>query len=583
MQYRPQRQTAQKPTFDRAILLKALLFIVGAIFIGRLFYVQIVQHDFYQAQAVAEHLKKFEIPASRGVISVKDGQTSVPLVLNEQRYTLFADPKFITDSDDSAAKIVALVGGDKNEVAKKLSGDNRYVILAKKLTKDQVNRIKDLKIKGIGIKETSVRTYPQGSLGAQVVGFVNDDNEGQYGIEGYLNKELSGDTGVQKAITDVNGVPLAVNNDNIVKPAEPGKDTTLTIDIGMQRLVEEKLKEGVDKSKAVKGSALLVDVNTGEIKAMANYPTYDPNQFDKVTDQSLFVNTAITGAWEPGSVLKPLLAGAALNEGKINTNFSYFDTGVVQIADRKITNSLPWGAQTMTLQDILQKSLNTGAVQVLKQLGGGDLNDQGRQIWYDYLVNRYQFGKQTGIEQSGEVEGYLSKPNEGDAKNVRYANMAFGQGLTVTPIQIASAYASLVNGGIYYKPHLVYSQKINGKDVITKPEVVRKDAVTPGTSASIRELIRVTLEKNNPAAVRAGYSLGAKSGTAEIAGPNGEYKADAFNGVYIGYIGGDAPKYVLLVRLDDPKGDRFASTTAARYWSEISNGLIDNFAIPPKK
>lgn len=583
MNYRSQQQTPQKTNrIDRGQVLKVCLFVFGAIFISRLFYVQIIRHDFYSAQALAEHTKKYEISAPRGLIKAQDGTGTTTLVLNEKRSLVYADPKYIADSSDSAKKITGILGGNESDLEKKLSGSSRYVILAKKIPNDQADRLRKLSLKGIYFKDVSVRTYPQGSLAAQLLGFVNDDEQGQYGLEGYLNTELSGKNGIQKAVTDVNGVPLAVNNDNIAKQAEPGDDVTLTVDLGMQHLMEDKLKEGVETTKAASGSGVILDVSDGSIKAMANYPTYDPNAYDKVTNQRLYENKTVTDAWEPGSIMKPLLIAAAFNENKITPEFSYYDQTYVQIQDRKITNALNYGAQTMTVFNILQKSLNTGAVTVLKQFGGGEITLQARQLWYKYLTEQYGFGKITGIEQSGESPGYVAKPDEGYAQDVRYANMAFGQGLTVTPLQIAAAYIPLVNGGTYFKPHLVSTIDKNGT---SQPYADNKGmrVLSPTSADEIKVLLQKTLEANNRAAVRDGYVLGAKSGSAQVAGDNGAYSATITDGVYVGYLGGDAAKYVLLIRLDDPKTDQFASTSAARVWAWVSNGLIDNFSLQPKR
>lgn len=581
MNYRSQKNSKPKSIkIDRTQILRVFLFVFGAIIISRLFYVQIIRHDYYTAQALAEHTKKYEIPAPRGLIKVQNGSSTTTLVLNEKKKLVYADPKYIADSAEASKKIVSVLGGSQADLQKKLSSNSRYVILAKKTPLDQSDRLKKLEIKGVYFKDVSIRTYPQGSLAAQLLGFVNDDGEGQYGLEGYLNNELSGKNGIQKAVTDVNGVPLAVNNDNVAKQAKAGDDITLTIDLGMQRLVEDKLKEGVESTRSVSGNAVLLDVSDGSIKAMANYPTYDPNNYDKVTDQKLFTNNVVTGAWEPGSVMKPLLIAAGLNENKINTNFTYFDAGFVQVQDRRITNALPYGAQTMTVLDVLQKSLNTGAVTILRQFGNGEITLEAREIWYKYLTEKYKFGKPSGVEQNGEAAGYIARPDEGDAQDVRYSNMAFGQGMTVTPLQIAAAYVTLSNGGVYHKPHLV--KTIN--NVASKNSVDATKPVLESSSANtVKEYMQKVLESNNKVAVREGYKLGAKSGSAQTAGDNGTYKSDVYNGVYIGYIGGDTPKYVLLVRLDEPKTDAFASTSAARVWSWVSNGLIDNFSIPPKK
>jgi cell division protein FtsI (penicillin-binding protein 3)/stage V sporulation protein D (sporulation-specific penicillin-binding protein) len=578
------RQPKQKTLkVNRIQLLRVLLIIIGSVFIFRLFYIQIVKHEYYQSQALAEHIKKFEISAPRGIIRFQDGDKTVPVVLNEPRYIIYADPKYISDSEVTASKIVEIIGGNKKDIKKKLeTDDSRYVVLAKKMTKAQVNRIDALNIKGIGKKETMTRTYPQGSLAAHLLGFVNDDGKGQYGIEEYMNDELAGKPGLERAITDIKGVPLAVNNDNILQQAKPGKDLTLTIDLSMQQMAEDYIKSGVDRTSALRGSVIIMEINTGAIKAMANYPTYNPSQYDKINDQSIFINTATSMPWEPGSVMKPLTVSASLNEGKSNPNTSYFDPGYVKVGDRTVTNAVPWGAQNTTIRDVLVQSLNTGAVFALKTLGDGSINSTARNIWYKYLTDHYRFNKQTGVQQTGETVGYIADPNEGDGLEVRYSNTSFGQGLSVTPIQLIAAYAAVINGGNYYKPTLIADSDKNGKVVDPKSTLVAKDVVSINTSEQIKDILRNALEVNNKAALRKGYVLGAKSGTAEVADKNGNYRTDVYNGSYIGYIGGaDGPKYIMLVRIDEPKTSGFASAQAYKIWDEISNKLIDIIALKP--
>lgn len=579
---RNQLRPSKIHTLNRVQILKGLLIVVGIILIGRLFYVQIIRHDYYQAQALAEHIKKFEISAPRGIINLEDGNSIVPVVLNEQRYTIYADPKYISDAGDTANKLIGLLGGDKAALKKKLETSNsRYVILAKKMTKDQANRIDALQLNGIGKQEISARTYPEGNLASQVLGFVNDDGKGQYGVEEYLNSSLSGKSGLEKAVTDVRGIPLAVNNDNILLQAQPGKNITLTLDIGMQRMVEDILKTDVAQTQSKRGMAIIMDAKTGAIKAMAGYPNFDPSQYTSVTDQSVFSNPNVTMPWEPGSVMKPLLFGAAFTEGTANPESSYFDPGYVDVDGSHIVDSINWGAQTMTLHDVINKSLNTGAVFVLKTLGGGDINEKARTIWYNYLTAHYFFGKLTGIEQSGEAAGFVNGPNQGYGLNVRYANMSFGQGITLTPLQLVAAYDAILDGGTYYKPTLIANTDNNGS---FKPTIVANNVISSQASSEIRNLLQAGLEGNNKAAVRDGYILGAKSGTAQIPDGKGGYRTDAYDGVYAGFIGNNyGPQYIMVVRLDEPKtsASGFASGEAAKVWAEMSNKLIDNFAIQP--
>lgn len=571
--------------FDRSVFFKIALYGFGFIFVVQLFNIQILKHDFYAKEALAEHVKKFEIPAKRGIIYANDGYQKVPLVLNEDKYIVYADPKFITDSRVASEKLVAVMGGDVKVVQEQLNKNSRYVILAKKINKDVAERIKELKIKGVGIEEVSVRTYPQGQLASHVLGFVNDDGEGQYGVESFLNDKLAGKSGQKNEITDVNGTPLAVNND-ITKAnnPSPGEDIELTIDLRLQQIVENQLKDAVTRTNSQKGSVVIIDPNNGQIKAMANYPTYNPADYAKTEDLSVFTNTAISGAWEPGSVMKPITMSASFNEGKLSRQNSYYDAGFIKAGDTTIKNAVEFGAQTMTIDDVITKSLNTGAVYLYKSLGGGNYNEQARNTWFDYLTNHYMFNKVTGIELANEQPGFVKAPkDDGAGIDVTYANMAFGQGMTITPLQLASAYSALTNGGIYYKPTIIKATSDkNAEFVDKKAEIVKSDVISKPISDDIKDLLHKSLLINNKKADRAGYLLGAKSGTAQVSDGAGRYKENAYNGAYVGYLEGKKLEYVVVTRMDEPKTSGFASFQAGILWSEITNEIIDSVAIEPR-
>jgi cell division protein FtsI/penicillin-binding protein 2 len=279
--------------------------------------------------------------------------------------------------------------------------------------------------------------------------------------------------------------------------------------------------------------------------------------------------------------MKPLIVSAAFTEKAATPETSYFNPGYITVRDRTITDSTQWGAQTMSFRDIINKSLNTGAVFVLKTLGGGSINDRARNIWYDYLTKHYFFAQNTGIQQSGEAAGYVPDPNEGEGLEVRYANMSFGQGLTVTPIQMIAAYNAIINGGTYYQPNIIAKTTDGTAETKINPKIVANNVISSDASNNVRQMLKESLEINNKAAVRSGYNLGAKSGTAQIA-ENGVYRTDLYNGAYVGYLGGDSPKYIILVRLDGPRTAGFASAEAYKTWNVISNSIIDNFAIKPK-
>jgi len=583
---------------NRIIWLKLILILAGFILTSRLFYLQIIKHDYYQQSASSEHSRLFNPSSPRGIIYLSDGSGTVPAVLNVIKYTVIADPAIIKNADDAVSKLSPILNMNPDSLKKLLISKTQYSVLAKKVDQVTADKIKSLNLVGITLQEKNERTYPQGQLASQVLGFVNDDGQGQYGVEQALNKDLAGQAGEVYKVTDVNGVPLVLGNTVVKQKEITPKDVTLTLDIAMQNIVERALGEGVQQDGATQGSALIMDANTGAIKAMADFPTYDPSNFATVSDPSVFSNLAVSNAWEPGSVMKPLLMGAAFTLGTASPSTTYKDTNSVTIDGFSISNSINWGPQMMSLQDVISKSLNVGAVFVLKTLGAtpqqlqqadyssindGPITDKARQNFYDYLTNHYQFGNPTNIEQVGESSGFVNKPNAGEAVDLRYANMSFGQGITVTPIQLAAAYAALINGGTYYMPSLVQSESSDGNVVYNfKPQIVKSNVVSANASQEVRALMINSLNANNRSATRAGYSIGAKSGTAQQADGKGGYKTNSYNGAYVGFIGGDNAKYIILVRLDGPQTSGFASAAAAKVWTTISNQILDDFPIQPK-
>lgn len=567
-----------------------LLLVIGGIFVIRAFYLQVIQHDYYQTSAFRSQLKQYEIPAERGVISAYSGTSVVPLVLNETLYTLFADPKYIKDHLRYAQAIQKVMGGDTAHYEKLLkTSDTRYVILGKKLNKDQKDKIEALKLKEIGARETPYRTYPDGSLAAQLLGFVNGEGEGTYGIEQALNQQLSGTPGQLKAITDSRGVPLPANKNNLVNEPKSGQNVVLTIDIGIQQQVEDILKTSVESTRAKAGSALVIHAQSGAVKAMANFPTYRPAEYSKVADANLFNNSTTTEPLEVGSVMKALTAAAALNEGVVNTGTTYYDPSFYKIDNATVKNvEEDGGPGTKNVQDILQLSLNTGATWLLMQLGGGEINQKGRTVWHDYMTDHYHLDKITGIEQGYEATGHIPAPNKGFGLNITYANTTFGQGMSATPLQMGAAFTAVVNGGTYYKPYLVDKQiDVNGKVTVTKPTVVSSSVIKPTVSNQLVSMLEYTLYTNRftygADLVPTNYSIGGKTGTAQITKPEGGYYDDRYNGTYLGFVGSGDSQYVIVVVMKEPRVVGYAGAKAAApVFLKIADTLINNYDVSPK-
>lgn len=559
---------------DNTIWLFFALIFVGILLIGRLFYVQVIKHDSYKNAAIAEQLKKFSIPAERGKILIRDGDDSLPIVLNESKYLIFADPLYIENSLEIAKKIQPLIGGSIEDIEKKLSSKSRYVELIKRADKDVTDKIKELEIRGIVSKEIRVRSYPQGEMAAQVLGFVNDDGLGQYGIEEWLDNDLKGENGILKAVTDIRGVPLAGNADNIVQPSVSGKNVTLTIDATVQRIAEDALKEEALKSKPSSASAIVMDVKSGAIRAMANWPSYNPALYREVEDFNIFKNSTVTDALEMGSVMKTLTVASAFDQGLVNEKSTYNDLGYVNVEGLKITNALGLPASTRSMYEIIRYSLNTGVVHLLELMGGGQVNQKARETWYDYLYNHYRFGQLTGIEQVGETKGIVPDPNKENGAGIQYANTSFGQGIAVSAIQMLAAQASIFNGGTYYKPTLIHSTTDStGSENIIASTVLKYDAISKSASEQIVSLLEQNVVNTQQVPLREGFRIGGKTGTAQIPDDTGGYKEDFNVGTYIGFVGAKEIEYAILVTISEPKVSDFAGYYVAR---PIFNSIVKN-------
>lgn len=581
-------------TIKRVHLLYVALMLVIGIFGVRLFYVQVIRYSHYKQAALSDQLKQYQIPASRGTISVQDNNGTVPIVLNQTLYTLYADPVYIKSPAKVAADVARIIGGQASDYQPSLTehGGVRYVVLAKRLTAAQQQQILALKLPGLGTIAQDYRTYPQGNLAAQVLGFVNDNGQGEYGVEQALNPQLAGQPGMLKAITDVNGVPLAASPDNIDKPAVPGDNVTLTLNLGMQAAMEKILQADYKATKSQQLSAVIIDPNTGAVKAMANMPTFDPSQYYNTPNPSYFQNGVTSDAIEPGSVMKLLTTAAALNQHVIQPDTTFYDPAHWVVDGFNITDiKIDGGAREESIASTLNLSLNTGATWMLMQMGGGQLDAKGRQIWHDYMVNHFRLGQPTGIQQGYESSGYVPPwQNNGAGIDLTYANTSFGQGVTVTPIQMAAAVSSILNGGIYYKPYVVDQlTKPDGQVSQTKPTVLQRNVVSPQVSQDMWSLMEYVVQGHLDAGYAymnfgPNYIVGGKTGTAQVADPktNAYYK-NKYNGTYIGFVGGDKPQYVIVVFSILPNVPGYAGTNAGQFvFAHLAHMLIDNGYVAPK-
>ena len=572
---------------SRTRILAIVILAIMAIFVVRLFYLQVIKHDYYIGLAKQEQESRFVIPASRGGIFAMNGVEPVPLVMNTTVYTVFADPVTIKDKAKVVETLRQIAGGNVRTGFDTLLDrkDTRYQILATKLSRIQADKIKAIGLNGVGFQEVSQRVYPEGGLAAQILGFVNTTGKGVYGVEGYENDALSGKDGLLQAVTDVSNVPLTIGNDNISIPKQDGKNIVLSVDRNVQSYVEEALARGLQKNGAKQGSALVMDPNTGKILAMANSPSYNPAEYGQVTDIAAFNNDTISAPYEPGSDIKTYTLATGIDKGVVKVNDTYNNTDYIKVGDITVSNATKGHTGNITFQTALTWSLNTGFVTVAQRLGNGsDITKEARDTMYDYFHNRLGLGTLTGVELANEAAGTVISPDQADGNAVRYSNMAFGQGLDATIVQVAAGFSALVNGGNYYKPTVINGYMTeNGYQYDPAPAPLRANVITKSTSDQVKQATHDARASAFGYTDKQGYYVGGKTGTSQVI-INGQYSNTETIGTYLGFGGGseDHPQYVIMVKVSGKDQILGGAQDTLPIFTDISNWMLDYLKIQPK-
>ncbi len=609
---------------SRYILVYVALFAVFGVMGLRLFQLQIVDHDKYVVKANAERTKQTVIEAKRGQIYMMSGDDDVEaVVMNERVWRVFVDPYYIVKNYSKYKEVIGdliddALGDSKTYQGKWStiwqSGENKnmYTVLAKEVDYKTARALRDarivtgkdangrditIKIPGYGLQETTRRVYPSKSLAAQILGYefecpVKDENGKlqsrtcRAGVEKAFDAQLTGVDGKVNATYDINNVQLSIGSEYVETPAKDGQNILLSMDINIQRKVENVLQETVDnKASVTAASVVVMNPQNGKIMAMANYPTFDLNNRNKIPENAAD-NRVTTLPYEPASTCKPFVYATALDKGAITPQMTYTNTGSTKVDDRTIYNANRSMQHTgeITFATALDYSLNTGSVEVLRRIGGGTITKSARETYYDYLYNKFGLGQKTGIEIDEEI-GTLYSPSHQEGNAVRYSNMTFGQGMSATMIQMAAGFSSLVNGGNYYKPTL-YGGVVdsNGKITPAESNEALRTTVSANTSATMRKMLKEVRSINGGANDPKGYNIGIKTGTAETVNEKGQYTSDKTDASVLGFGGADGedeiPQYVIMVRLDG-NSLLWGSVDAVPVFTQISNYLIDYLRIEP--
>jgi cell division protein FtsI (penicillin-binding protein 3) len=576
--------TAPSP-HGRLTILKTLCLLMMALFVGRLFYMQIIQHDKYVAMAQNEQVKSLVVKAKRGEIYALDNGKPVKLVLNENVYTVFVDPTEVEKPDEIVEAVRKIAGGTTEKDIKNLvrAKPNRYRIIAKNVSRQQAQLLREKRLAGLGLQKTTRRIYPEAKLASHVLGFVNAEEKGQYGVEERLDDRLTGKDGLLKAVTDVRNVPLTIGGKSVREPAKDGENIVLSIDRNIQAYVEEALDAQMKKIGATKGSVVVLDPQTGKVLSMANLPDYNPEEYTKVTNGEAFNNSVITAPYEPGSVMKTFTIATALDKGVMTPESTYNNTDYITIGDRTISNASKGQTGVITMQHALNWSLNTGMVTLAQRLGDGENITYGaRKTMYSYLNDRFGLGERTGVELTGEVAGRIISPDEPDGNAVRYSNMSFGQGMDSTMMQVAAGFSSIVNGGKYYRPTVI-AGNVNkyGDYTPANPNKVQNHPISKSASATAKKMIRDARRAFYAENDRQGFDVGGKTGTSQTL-INGSYDNNQTVGTYIGYGGDSKPRYVIMIQVSAPGKSFSGNESAMPVFTSISNWMIDYMKLQPK-
>lgn len=556
---------------------------------ARLFSIQIIEHDKWVEAADAQHTLLEKIVAKRGEIYMMDMNDPVPVVLNQTVYSVIIDPA-MTDKEKIKA---ALEKNAPDKITKDIDElyeieGLRYFVIARNVSRDAAKAIADEGIAGVWFQNNSQRVYPEGTLASGLLGFVNADGIGQYGVEGSLNEKLKGKDGMLKTISDINNIALSIGDDNIKIPAENGKNIVLTVDRGIQRGVEEILAQAVNETPATNFSALVMEPTTGKVLAMANYPNYDPANYGNVKDASAYINYVTEIPYEPASTCKPFAFSAAINEGRMTGETTYWNEGYEIVDGWRINNAEQRSSiyGEISMKTALYWSLNTGSINALKLLGDDPsrITQSGREKLYDYYHNKFRLGQATGIELI-EAEGTIADPNEGYGRDSVYANMTFGQNMYVTMIQVATAFSAVVNGGYYIEPTIIAGEYENGMLTSAEKKTNITQVISEDTSAMMRDLLRNNRNYKVRGGIdRIGYAIGGKSGTAQVV-RNGSYDNTMSETIasYIGFGGtdGELPKYVIMVKMWGEGEYMDSGRLSEVAFDPISNFIINYLKIKP--
>ncbi|MFA5431412.1 MAG: penicillin-binding protein 2 [Candidatus Paceibacterota bacterium] len=550
-----------------------VIFLVGGIVLSRLFYLQINQGEYYKAMAQGQQTSLSESQGERGEVVFKNGEV---LAMTEKEPYLFVSPEEIKNKEVTAQMLAEKTGKDMDALLITMNkAGSFYEVIEENIDKAKTDEISELGLTGVHIGYKTKRYYPSEKTASQIIGFINQEGLGQYGLEGYYNNQIKGETAVSK--TEKN--PWSFLFKLSEKESLNGAALGLTIDYNIQFMAEKVLNESVQKYDAEGGEIIVMDPNTGAIIAMAQNPNFNPNNYQTASMES-FQNSCIQKLFEPGSIFKPITMSMAINEKVVTPETIHDDKlGYVQYGKYKVFNYLEkiWGKITMT--EVLQGSVNTGVMFAENLIG--------HEKFYNYL-KIFGLFEDTGIDLNGEISSSNKEIKKAldNHIEVNFANASFGQGIGMTPLQMTRAFATVINGGKLYKPYVVESITTAGKEKKIKPITIKENVISSETSATLRTMLVNVVEKGfGHLAKVSGYYVGGKTGTSQIPysslGINQSGYSDHTWQTFMGFAPAYDPKFIILVKLNNPTATKTSEYSAVPTFHDLAKYIIDYWQIPP--
>ena len=541
------------------LLLAVLTFAFGGLLL-RATWLQGVRAESLARLGQTQHRESVALPASRGTIYDRAG---VELGLGEPATTVYANPKQIVNPRAAAVAVERTLGLDADHIYPELADRTRgFLYVERQADPAQAAALQRLKLSGFGFYPEERRTYPQRSVGAQVLGYVGIDGNGLSGLELQFDKQLAGRAGHETIVKDPSGHVIDVEQQ---RPETAGRDVFLTLDHTIQANAEEVLRETVHKWQAKSASAIVLDPRTGAVLAMAVQPGYDANRFP-TTPSDLQRNRTVTDTYEPGSTFKLVTVAAALSERLVSPSTRFTLPYSLNVADRVVHDAEERGTVNYSVAQILAHSSNIGAIELAEMLGRTRLSS-----W----INRFGFGHVTGIDYPGESPGIVLPPAKWSGSTI--GNVPIGQGIAVTPVQMAAAYAAIANRGVWSRPHIVDHVAGGGR-----PSLYRRRLVSPGVASELMLMLKdVVAEGTGTYAAMPGYEVAGKTGTAQKPDSHGGYATGRYVASFVGIVPASRPRLVVLVMVDEPQGAIWGGIVAAPAFQQIARFDLQYLEVPP--